>query len=263
MKLGPEGLVTAALLAALVPGVQTQTTPRPGLMTTVAAAAEASGPTQAGATPQERVAALQASLAESQKAVRRYEWIETTIISLKGEEKARTQKRCYYGADGALQKLPLTDAASAAPAPSEGGRRGGRVRARVVENKKDEMQEYMQRAAGLIHQYVPPKPEDLQRARDAGTMTASPAGPGRVQLTFPGYRLPGDRMTVDVDAAANRLLGLTVATYLDTPEDAVTLAVQLSALTDGTSYVAQTTLVAAAKQIQVVTQNTGYRPLTK
>ena len=62
---------------------------------------------QAGPTPQERVAALKQSMQESQTKLRQYEWTETTIISLKGEEKARTQKRCSYGADGKLQKVPI------------------------------------------------------------------------------------------------------------------------------------------------------------
>src|SRR4029450_10334300 len=81
---------------------------------------------QAAPTPQERVAALKQSMQESQTKIRRYEWIETTIISLKGEEKGRTQKRCYYGADGKLQKLPIEDAPAAQPPPASGGqpRRG-------------------------------------------------------------------------------------------------------------------------------------------
>ena len=79
----------------------------------------------------------------------------------------------------------------------------------------------------------------------------------------PDYLKPGDRLSIDVDAAANRLLGLTVASYLDQPDDAVVLAVQLGALTDGTSYTAQTTLDAAAKNIRVVIQNAGHRPLAR
>jgi hypothetical protein len=37
------------------------------------------------------------------------------VISLKGEEKSRQQKQCYYGADGALQKVTM----SATPPPQE------------------------------------------------------------------------------------------------------------------------------------------------
>ena len=62
---------------------------------------------QAPPTPDQMVAALKQNLAESQKRLRQYEWIETTAISLKGEEKSRKQQRVYYGADGKLTKLPL------------------------------------------------------------------------------------------------------------------------------------------------------------
>jgi len=217
---------------------------------------------QAGPTPQERVAALKQSMQESQTKLRQYEWIETTIISLKGEEKARTQKRCYYGADGKLQKVPIGTPAPAQQPPAGGGRRG-RVKAKVVENKKDEMKDYMERAAALVQQYVPPQPADIQRAKDAGKVTANPAGPGLVRLEFPDYLKPGDRLSIDVDAAANQLRGLTVASYLDQADDAVALAVRLGTLGDGTSYTAQTTLDAAAKKIRVVIQNAGHHPLAR
>jgi hypothetical protein len=55
----------------------------------------------------ERVAALKQSLQHSQAQLRKYEWVETTIVSLKGDEKSRKQNRCYYGVDGKLQKVPV------------------------------------------------------------------------------------------------------------------------------------------------------------
>ena len=217
---------------------------------------------QAGPTPHERVAALKQSMQESQTRIRQYEWTETTIMSLKGEEKGRTQKRCYYGADGKLQKVPIGAPPPAQKQPASGGRRG-RVKAQIVENKKDDMKEYMERAAALVQQYVPPQPADIQRAKDAGKVTANPAGPGLVRLEFPDYLKPGDRLSIDVDASANQLRGLTVASYLDQSKDAVVLAVQLGTLADGTSYTTQTTLDAAAKNIRVVIQNAGHRPVAR
>jgi hypothetical protein len=228
----------------------------------VAQAARVVETRQAGPTPQERVAALKQSMQESQTKLRQYQWTETTIISLKGEEKNRTQKRCRYGADGKLQKVPIGTPAPAQQ-PAAGGGRRGRVKAKVVENKKDEMKDYMERAAALVQQYVPPQPADIQRAKDAGKVTANPASAGLVRLEFPDYLKPGDRLSIDVDAAANQLRGLAVASYLDQAEDAVALAVQLGTLADGTSYTAQTTLDAAAKNIRVVIQNAGHHPVVR
>jgi hypothetical protein len=174
------------------------------------------------------VAALKQNLANGQKQLRQYEWIETTSIALKGEEKARKQQRAYYGADGTLTKTPIGEPKPAAAAPAGRGGRGGRVKAKVVENKKDEMQDYMERAVKLIHQYVPPNPAQVQKATDAGKMVVRPPQQGKVRVEFPDFVQPSDLLAIDVDAAAARLGAVSVATYLEKPEDAVTLDVQLA-----------------------------------
>lgn len=208
----------------------------------------------------EAVAALKQSLQQSQANLRKYEWVETTIISLKGEEKSRKQQRCYYGADGKLQKLPLSAEPAAPPAQPQGrGRRGGRLKEKVVENKKGEMQEYMQRAAALIHSYVPPNPADIEKAKAAGKVAVRPGPGGQARVEFAEFLKPGDMLALGVDGAASRLTELTVASYLDEKDDAVTLAVRFGTLADGTSYAEQTTLDAPAKHIRVVVENAGHR----
>ncbi len=222
-------------------------------------------PQPAAGAGQDPVAAVKQSLQQGMAKIRQYQWVETTIISLKGEEKARTQKRCYYGADGKVQKISL-DQAPAAEKPQGGGggrRGGGKLKEKVVENKKDEMKDYMEKAAALIHAYVPPDPARIQAAKDAGRvkMTPQPGGPAR--LVISDYLQAGDSLTIDVDTSASRLVGLGVNSYLDKKEDAVTLAVQMNALPDGAIYSARTTLEAKAKNITVVIQNSGHRPVSK
>ena len=99
----------------------------------------------------DRVLALKQSLEKDQATLRKYEWIETTVVSYKGEEKSNAQKRCYYGADGVLQKVPV--ASSSADMP-------GGIRGRAAKRKKEDVTEYMQKAVALIHQYVPPNSGD-------------------------------------------------------------------------------------------------------
>jgi len=212
----------------------------------------------------DQVSAVKQSLQQGLAKARQYEWIETTIISLKGEEKARTQKRCYYGADGKVQKVSLDQPAKPAE-PSRGGRggRGGRVKEHVVEKKKDEMKDYMDRAAALVQQYVPPSQERIQAAKDAGHITITPPAGGSVHLVISQYFQPGDSLAIDLDTASNQLRTLGVNTWLDKPEDTVTLAVQMNTLTDGALYAAQSTLDAKAKNITVVIQNSGHRPVAK
>jgi len=231
--------------------------------------ASSSSPNQttpaAAPTTDERVAALKKSLADSQARLRKYEWIETTVLSLKGEEKSRKQQRVYYGADGKLQKLPIGDAPAAAPAQGGGGGRrgGGRLKESVIENKKDDMKDYMERAAALVHQYVPPNPAQIQKVKDAGHLKVSPTVPGSVRLDLADYLQPGDLLSIVINGAANNLTSLNVATYLEKREDVVALDVKFGALTDGTSYTAETAFEAKAKNIRVVIQNSGHKPMAQ
>ena len=77
------------------------------------------------------------------------------------------------------------------------------------------------------------------------------------------FTLQGDSMTIDMDPATNKVLSLGVNTYLEKPEDVVTLAVQMNSLPDGAIYAGQTTLEAKAKNITVAIQNSGYKPVTQ
>jgi 23S rRNA pseudoU1915 N3-methylase RlmH len=218
---------------------------------------------QAPPTPDQVVAALKQNLAESQKRLRQYEWIETTSVSLKGEEKSRKQQRVYYGADGKLTKLPIDEPqAQAKPAPSR-GRRGGAIKQAIIENKKDDMKEYMEKAAALIHQYVPPEVAQIQKAKDAGNMAVKPLADGKVQVDFKNYIQPNDLLSIGIDPKAALLSALSVATYLEKQEDTVTLNVLFATLADATSYTAKTTLDAKAKNIRVVIENSGHRPLAR
>ena len=232
-----------------------------GVLATVVTLSVASSAAQAPAGAEQMVAALKQNLEKSQQRLRQYEWIETTSISLKGEEKSRKQQRVYYGADGKLTKVPVGEPPEASQGGGGGGRRGGRVKQRIVENKKDEMQDYMERAVALIHLYVPPSPATIQKAKDAGKMLLRPPSQGSVRVEFPEFIQPSDLMAIEVDAKALLLSSLSVATYLEKPEDTVTLNVRFGALGDGTGYSARTTLDAKAKNITVVVENSGHRPL--
>jgi hypothetical protein len=203
----------------------------------------------------ERVAALKQNVARDQQNLRQYEWIETRVISLKGEEKSHQQQQCYYGADGVLQKITV----DASPPPAQ--KRG--LRGRIIANKKEELTDYMKQAVALVKTYVPPDPARIQAVKDSGNVSLDLLGGGRgARLNFRGYVKPGDVFTVEVDPASNRVMGLTVATYLADAKDVVTLDVRFSSLQDGTGYPATEVLVAKAKNLAVNVTNSGYRKST-
>ena len=81
---------------------------------------------------QGKVAALKQSLAANEQLQKQYRWVETTVVSMKGEEKSRVQKQCFYGPDGKVQKQQLT-----APPPQEPAPTG--VKGKIVAKKKEEI----------------------------------------------------------------------------------------------------------------------------
>jgi hypothetical protein len=200
----------------------------------------------------ERVTALKQSLAQSQKALRTYQWVETTTVTMKGEVKSQKQMSCYYGADGALQKLPI----SATPPPKK---KGG-LRGKIAESKKEELTSTMKQAVALVKSYVPPDPALIQRAVDAGKASIEILQPGKIiRLVFRDYRLPGDVLGITMDLSTNQLAGINVTTYLGQPSNPVAMNVSMGILNDGTSYAATTQLDLKAEQLVVSVANTGYR----
>jgi hypothetical protein len=148
-------------------------------------------------------------------------------------------------------------------APEGGGKSPRGLRGKIVENKKEEISDSMQAAIGLVKQYVPLDPALIQAAKDAGRVAVNPPdAQGKARIVIKDYLKAGDSVTIDVDAAANRLAGLSVATFTDKEKDAVTLKVGIGALNDGTVYAANIILDVAKENISVAITNSGYRKAT-
>lgn len=201
---------------------------------------------------QEKVAALKKSIADNQQRLRQYKWVETTIVSMKGEEKSRVQKLCFYGPDGKVQKQQLS---TPPPQQAPGGLKG-----KVVAQKKEEMTEYMQQAVALVHQYVPPDSQRIQAVVSAGKMTLNPIGPNAVRLNFTDYLKSGDSFSLTLDTGSNSIQTVNVKSYLESQKDGIGLDVTFAKLSNGVFYPANTILSAAAKQLQVKLLNSNYQP---
>jgi hypothetical protein len=214
-------------------------------------------------SPQDKAAALKEALAANQAALRQYTWVESTTITMKGEVKKQEQKQCYYGADGKVQKTPIAGQpkppSQSQQASRGGGKRGGRVKEAIVENKVDELKDYMGRAAALVQSYVPPDPEQIQAAKSAGRVKVEPPAGNVARLTITDYLKPGDALAIGLDTAASQLTTYSVDSYVDKPkDDPVSLRVTFGRLEDGTSYPQQVLLDVPAKNMQVKVVNSGY-----
>ena len=239
------------------PSGRTQSALTALLLCLIVATPSASG--QAGeGDKQEKIAALKQSAAQNQQKLHKYQWIETTQLTLNGNDRPGTQSACQYGPDGKVQKTPIN------PAPPQDLSSGGRFKQRIIAKKKEEIKDYMGQVKTLLALYVPPDPERMQQAFQEHKVSIVPGdGSGLTQIVFKDYAQPGDQMTIAFNTAAKKISALNVDTYMDEPRDVVTLDVHFASLPDSTNHVQQSVLNATAKKLQVTTTNSNYQPLAQ
>lgn len=211
----------------------------------------------AGAQEQlkEKLAAAKATAAKNQQMLRSYSWLEKTELSLKGEVKSTKVDACRYGPDGRVQKTPVVQ-----PPPPE-KKRG--LRGKAVAKKTGEMKEELESAVALVQQYVPPAPDKMQVVMNAGTASLAQAGAGALALKFPGYAKSGDALTLTFDTALTSLRRVDVTTWLEKPDNPVTLAVTMQALPDGLSYPGSIVLSIPESKIEVRVTKSNYQRLAE
>ena len=205
---------------------------------------------------QQKFQALKQAAAENKQRLMHYQWVETTVLTLKGEDKPPKQDLCRYGPNGQVQKVPIGE-----PQQQPSGRQG-RLKERVVEKKKEEMQDYMQQVKAVLSLYVPPDPQRMQKAFQAHNVSIVPGG-GVAQLVFKNYAQPGDQMTIAFDTAAKKIQSLDVNSYVGDPKDSFSMAAQFASLPNGPNYVSQTVLNAPNKNVKVTTTNSQYSKIAQ
>jgi len=89
-----------------------------------------------------------------------------------------------------------------------------------------------------------------------------PTGPDAIRLDLRNYLKSGDALSLGLDTARNALQTVSVKSYLESQEDAVTLEVTFARLRDGLSYPGNVVLSVPGQKIQVVVQNSNYQRVT-
>lgn len=205
---------------------------------------------------QQKVAEIKQAAAQNKQALSQYTWMEQVTISLKGEQKKQEHFQVRLGPDGKPQKTSLD-----APGSSDSGGREGRLKKHIVEKKKEEYKDYADQIKALIQQYLPLEKELLEQAYQKGSIALSPAGApsGEYQLVISNYLKQGDKMTLVVDEEQKDLVSLTIATYIDSPSDAVNVSAQFARIPGGPRHVLSETINGVSKQLIISIQNSNYQ----
>jgi hypothetical protein len=208
----------------------------------------------AGQELQQKAAAAKEAAARNQQALRSYSWIAKTELSLKGEVKNTKIESCQYGPDGKVVKTELSE--PPAPQPKKRGLKG-----RVIAKKTGEMKKELEDSAALVQSYIPPAAEKIQAAIAASKVTITP-GAGAAAVRIADYEKAGDSLTLTMDSESKSIRQIAVDTWLDKPDEKVTLAVTFQSLPDGTNYAAETVLSIPGDKIEVRIQNSNYQKLS-
>jgi hypothetical protein len=222
------------------------------LLTTAGRAQQDAAPS----TAKDHVAAIKQTLQASMAALRQYQWVETSTVTIKDEEKSRKQERCQYGTDGQVVKTPL-----GGEDEGEGGKHRG-LRGRVAKKKRKKISASMEEALALVKQYVPPDPARIESAKQGGRVLVQPPdADGNIEIDVADYLKPGDLLTIGLNPALDHLTEMTIKSYTESEKEAVKLKVGFGTLPDGTIHPAEIHLRVEEQQLKVDIKNSDYTKL--
>jgi hypothetical protein len=203
---------------------------------------------------QAKLAQIKLASAANKQALSHYNWQESVTTSIKGEVKKQQLFLVSVGPNGQQQKTEI----NAQPDQAS----GGPLKRHIVAKKKAEFQDYGAQIADLARQYTQPDPDRLQQAYQQGNISMQlGGGESSTTLIIKNYIKPNDSVTLVFNKQNKAIQSVRVASYLDDPKDAVTIAAQFAKLPNGINHVTGTQINGASKQLTVVTQNSNYQPI--
>jgi hypothetical protein len=211
------------------------------------------------ASAQQKEQFVQAQQANT-TALREYTWKRRTELKLKGESKKVTMEQVRYDIDGKLEKTAI----GGAPEPPQEqpaagrGRRGGRLKQEVIENKKEEFAELMQNLGALAASYGQLPQEKLQDfAKTATVVKGDGADAGTVRIQGANILVEGDSMSIWIDPTSYMMRRVEIGTWLE--KKPVSLVSEYRSVDNGPTYQARAVLRYPEKQIELTVENFEYQ----
>jgi len=226
------------------------------LLAAIVALAESHALSQGTQQIQDHVDAIKHAAALNKLALSEYRWREQQTIRIRGEVRQQQVFQVQQAPDGQLTKTPL----SASPTAQNSGE--SRPREAVVEKATDEFERYAQQIVLLAQSYVQLDPQALLLAYRRGNVTLESQGiPGQFQLIVANYIRPNDSVSLVFSEAQRAIQSLRILSYIDDPQNIVTISAQFNRLPDGTNHVSNMLVNGVSKQLTVAIQNSDYQKM--
>ncbi len=179
--------------------------------------------------------------------MKQYSWSCRTEIMEDGSPKDTRVDTVTWGPGGQPQHTEMSDQSNPLPR--------GFVRRRVVEKEREDTEKYLKDLRGFLHQYTLPTAGGV--INFITTATIPPIGPnGVIQMTGMGVVVPGDTLTLTVNASSLQTMRMSVVTSFQNEQ--VTITATFKTLANGLTYPAYIQISVPDKNMTVLVQNYDY-----
>lgn len=205
-----------------------------------------------------------AKFAEIQKgnsqALKSFTWKQRFELQLKGESKKVTLNMMRYDAQGSEQKTLLSEEPQAQQQqPPAAGGRGSRVKAKVIEKKKEDFKEMMEGLAGVVKSYAQVPPDKLKSAMaKAEKIPGQGDMQGALGLKLANLLQDKDSLTIWIDT--NTMLFRRIEIVSSYDKKPVTATANYKKIEAGPNYMAQAVLEYPSEKVVVKIDNLDYQP---
>ncbi len=198
---------------------------------------------------------------ENSAALKQYTWKSRTEIKMKGESKSVKVEQVRYDLDGKQQKTPIGEPPQK-EAKQEGRRRGrrggGKLKEKVIENKKEEFAELMKSLGQLVGSYAHMPPDKMQAFAQSATIAQGQGQSGdQVLIQGSNALVEGDTMSIWIDPASYGMRRIEIHTSFES--NPVHFTGEFQALTDGPTYPARLKLEYPDKEVELTVEGYDYQ----
>ncbi len=179
--------------------------------------------------------------------MKQYSWNCRTEIMEDGSAKDTRVDTVTWGPNGQPQHTEMSDQSNPLPR--------GFVRRRVAEKEREEAENYLKELRTFLHQYTLPSAGGVINFISKATIPPIDAT-GQIQLTGMGVIVPGDTLTLTVNAASLQTVRMSVVTTFK--NDQVTITTTFKTLANGLNYPAYVQISVPDKNMTVLIQNYDY-----